>query len=235
MTSVETILAKLEAAGDRVQEAHFFLHGMERAYHFAEPFRWNLNAFLRPLKEVPQLVSVAVQNDPAIVAWHKERRWELRRDPLVHYLAEQRDFVAHQGTLIPGSSAVIGITEGRAMKMGLGHPVDPRLDSDRAMERFAQITLAQGDFLQILTLDDEDSLPAIERKWILDPFPDTELVDLCAEAWLKVAAYISDVLKRIEQPIAPPDLSCRHGFGGFRIRAYSRVGLRRKEILPISI
>ena len=61
----------IEAALDRLEEAHFFLHGLEEFYHFATQFRWHLNAFLRPLKEVPQLVTMSVQNDPELVEWHR--------------------------------------------------------------------------------------------------------------------------------------------------------------------
>ena len=46
---------KIESALDRLEEAHFWIHKMEEHYHNADPFRWHLNAFLKALREVPQL------------------------------------------------------------------------------------------------------------------------------------------------------------------------------------
>ena len=46
---------RLAAAGDRIREAHFFIHELESYYHEADPFRWHLNAFLKALKEIPDL------------------------------------------------------------------------------------------------------------------------------------------------------------------------------------
>ena len=85
------------------------------------------------------------------------------------------------------------------MKLWIGVPeVSPRVDSDKAMEGIAKALREGGDFLGILT-DDDDSLPAIERNWALTEFPDTELVDLCAKGWLKAASYFRDVLTHVQR------------------------------------
>ena len=110
---------RLYPAFDRLQEAHFFLHGLEDYYHVADPFRWHLNAFLRAIKEIPQLISMALQNRLGFPDWYGPRREALAADALVGYLAKQRDFVVHRGMLQPRSQGVIGITEGRGMRLGL--------------------------------------------------------------------------------------------------------------------
>ncbi len=68
-------LDRLSPALDRLQEAHFWLHGLEAHYHDAGPFRWYLKAFLRSIKEIPQLISMGLQNRPGFPDWfrsHKE-------------------------------------------------------------------------------------------------------------------------------------------------------------------
>ena len=96
---------RLEPTVDRLQEAHFFLHGLENYYHFADPFRWHLNTFLRAIKEIPQLISMGLQNRPGFPDWYRPKREALSADPLVGYLAQQRDFVVHRGMLKPSGTS----------------------------------------------------------------------------------------------------------------------------------
>ena len=99
---------------DRFQEAHFYLHQMERFYHEADPFRYSLNSFIRALKEVPQLVSMELQNHAGFPTWFRKKRDELRSNDLLLFLHDQRNFIVHRGTLLPASNGAIGITESRA-------------------------------------------------------------------------------------------------------------------------
>src|ERR1043166_4381867 len=182
---------------DRLQEAHFWLHGMEAHYHHADPFRWYLNAFLRAIKEIPQLISMGLQNRIGFPAWFRPHRTALDTDPLIKQLASDRDFVVHRGMLKPKSSGFLGITEGRGLKLGMGTAIDPLTDSDDAMRKYLGVALAHQDFLGLL-IDDEDSLPCVERKWGLEVFADADLVDLCATAWLRTASVLTRVLEELD-------------------------------------
>jgi hypothetical protein len=88
-----------------------------RQDRIADPFRWHLNAFLRALKEVPQITSMALQNAPGFAEWFRPQRASLSADPLVLHLADQRDLVVHRGMLKPRSIATLGITDGRVMRL----------------------------------------------------------------------------------------------------------------------
>jgi len=215
---------RLESAMDRMQEAHFFLHGLEEYYHAADPFRWHLNAFLRALKEVPQLTAMALQNVAGFPAWYRPRREALATDPLIRHLAEQRDYVVHRGMLKPSSSAMLGITRGRGIKLGMGVPLDPMIDSDSAMRRFVEAIKTNGDFLGVL-LPDDSTIPCIERHWGLPEFPKANLVDLCADAWIKVAGLLRDVYEWTGVELSEPGLSCRHDSAQLRLRVYPREKL----------
>jgi hypothetical protein len=216
---------KLSPAVDRLNEAHFFLHDLESYYHFADPFRWHLNAFLRSIKEVPALISMGLQNRQGFPAWYRPRRKALERDSLIRHLADQRDFIVHRGMLKPKSAGSIGITEGRGVKLGMGYSIDPLTDSDDAMRRYLDITRGGRDPLDLL-MEDEDSLPCVERRWGLEVFGEADLVDLCATAWLRVASLFAEVVEELNGPEFKPDLTCRHNLEGVRIRAYSREKLR---------
>ncbi len=47
----------LEASLDRWQECHWHLHQMEGNYHLPDAFRYALNAFIRAIADVPELLT----------------------------------------------------------------------------------------------------------------------------------------------------------------------------------
>ena len=212
---------KLASTIDRFQEAHMWLHTMEDYYHFADKFRWSLNAFLKALNEVPNLIGIELQNQPGFPKWFRDHRHGLKSDPLIHALSKGRDRVVHKSMLLPKSCAAVGITEGRGMKLGFGMNINPLQDSDHAMHCY----LVTGDFFDIL-MPDEDSLPCVEREWRLADF-DEELIDLCARAWLRVGVTVADVLKWLGEDVPHQSLSCRRTHQAVRFKTYRRATLRK--------
>jgi hypothetical protein len=220
----EVIYESISSSLDRFREAHFWLHKVEEHYHSAELFRWHLNAFLRATKEVPQLLMMELQVKSGFKDWFKSKRESLSNDPLFSVFSKHRDFVVHRGMLVPNSSAFVGITEGRGLKLGFRFPVHPMEDSDSGMSRFLAVTKEQGDFFGIL-VPDEDSLPCVERYWRLPDFEE-DIGDICARAWLRLGETVADVLTWLGAN--PPSLSldCRHASQEVHYRTYSRERLQ---------
>lgn len=221
---------RLEPAGDRLREAHFFIHALERFYHEADPFRWHLNAFLKALKEVPDLIGSGLQNRTGFPDWYRAKRSPVSKDPLIRLLGCKRDLVVHRGMLLPRSKGVLGLAEGAGIKLGLGVPIDPLTNSDDAMRSYIASVRERGDFLGILTIEDEDSLPCIQRRWSLDEVGDADIVDLASSAWSKVAGLMNTVVRYIGGPDLAVDLGCRHNLNGVQIRVYNRADLRAGKI-----
>jgi hypothetical protein len=223
---MENVIGKIESCSDRFQESHFWIHSMEQFYHYADPFRWHLNAFLRSLKEVPQLLQMELQNEAGFSKWFRNHRAKLASDPLISFLSKQRDYVVHRGMLIPGSKGAIGLTEGRGIKFGLSFPIHPLEDSDHAMHRYLSVSKEHGDILELLR-PDEESLPCVKREWRIPSF-DEEVLDLAAVAWLRVGETIASVLHWLG--VEPPQLSldCRHSSQQVQYKLYERNELRQE-------
>lgn len=217
---------KISAAVDRFQESHFWIHALENFYHYADPFRWHLNAFLKALKEIPQLLQMELQNEPGFPDWFREKNEKFRADLLVKYLAEKRDFVVHRGMLVPNSEAMIGITEGRGVKLGLTLPISPRDDSDDGMSNYLWHVAQARDTLGILVPDD-DSLPCVHRIWRLPRFED-EIVDVAARAWLRTGEVMNAVAEWLGEASQPLALDCRHTSQQVQFKLYSREKLREE-------
>lgn len=202
-------LDRIPASFDRFQEAHFWIHGMEAHYHHAAQFRWHLNAFLKSINEVPQLVQMELQNQPGFTDWWRETSARLRDDPLIAYFSKQRDVVVHQRMLVPKSRCAVGATELRGMKLGMGLKINPREDSAHAMHRYLAVAAERGDFFGIL-IPDEDSIPCVHRVWRLSGFED-DINEVCAQAWLRTGETMTEVIHWMGAEPPPLSLDCRHG------------------------
>ncbi|WP_238232728.1 hypothetical protein [Methylobacterium thuringiense] len=226
----KSTLDRLEPAFDRFQEAHFWIHGLERYYHEAEAFRWHLNVFIKAIKEITPLVRKALQNEIGFKDWFEPFGERLSTDPLLCKLSDNRDYIVHHGMLALESSGSLGITEGRGIKLGLSFPINPNEDSDDAMKSFIRALAVNGDFLGFLA-EDEDSLPCVERYWRL-PSIDEDIVDVCARAWLTLGETMSAVAEwcGVERPQF--NLQCRHSSQQLHFKIYNRKGLRA-EVLDI--
>ena len=92
----ELSLEKIRDVLDRHHEAHFWLHMMEEYYHAADPFRWHLNAFLKAIKEIQNLIPMSLQNEPGFKAWFAPHKKALKQHPLLSSLSSSRDFIIHR-------------------------------------------------------------------------------------------------------------------------------------------
>ena len=218
---------KISSALDRFQEAHFWIHMMEQFYHSADPFRWHLNVFIKAIKEVSQIIQMELQNEKGFAKWYKNERTNLNNDPLMSALSKRRDIIVHKGMLVPNSKAMLGITEGRGIKLGLTFPVHPLEDSDNAMDRYLHQVSKHEDFLGVLIMD-EDSLPCVQREWRLEGFEE-EIIDLCAKAWFRLGETIKNVLLWLgEKEVPNLSLDCRHSSQHVQFQLFDREVLIKR-------
>jgi len=165
-----------------------------------------------------------LQNKPGFSEWFSTRRRALSADPLFAVLSKHRDFIVHRGMLVPESTAFVGITEGRGLKMGFRFPVHPMEDSDDGMLRFLTAAKKHGDILGILE-PDEDSMPCVERHWRLSDFQE-DVGDVCARAWLRLGETVAEVLEWLGANRPSLSLDCRHASQQVHYRMYSRERLQ---------
>lgn len=215
---------RIASSLDRFQEAHFWIHMLERSYHDADPFRWHLNAFMKAIKEVPQILQMELQNEEGFSDWFRTHHQALKDDNLFGVLSKKRDIVVHKKMLVPKTRAALGITEGRDMKLGLSFPVHPLEDSDAAMRRYLHHAAENGDFLGVL-IPDDDSLPCVQRRWQLEDH-DEEVVELCSQTWLRVGKIIEKVLLWLgEEDVPQLSLGCRHSSQSVQFCLFDREQL----------
>jgi hypothetical protein len=185
---------KIEAALDRWQERHWHLHQLEGHYHDADVLRYSMNAFIRALREIPDMVNMSTQNNKEFVAWHKPVRKALEtEDPLIVQIIKHRRYIVHKSMLKPESKAYMAAIRGYTIKMQFRFYVDPFEDSDSAVNRFLEMTKENPVLLGMLAPDDVQVL-ALIREWHIEGF-DKEIITVFRHAWLRIGAYLSDIIE----------------------------------------
>ena len=114
---------------------------------------------------------------------------------------------------------MVGVTELRGMKLGIGLRAHPREDSDAVMDRFFH-ALSKHD-LEGLLVSDSDSIPCVQRTWKLDDL-DGEVVELCAEAWLRLGNTLNAVLEWLQEDVPPLSIDCLHAQEAVQFKLYNR-------------
>lgn len=199
----------IEAALDRWSECHWHIHQMEANYHTPDLFRYSLNSFIRAAKEIPQILSMELQNHNAYQSDFKLLINSLDANELLSVLHEKRNFIVHRGMLEVLSKGSVGTTEGRGIKISIPFPVAPYESTQEAYERFKEVC-RKDKFIRSLAGPDCDSWPMIRREWKIPDFPDKELLELSVDAWQLVGEVISQIVVKLGGEKLNLSFSCRH-------------------------
>ena len=205
------IFEKLESSFDRLREAEWTIDLMKMHYHSADSFRWSLNCFLRSLKEVAQIILMEIQDNPDARSLFKTIKTNLNDDELISFLFKQRDIIVHKQMLKPNSSAFVGFTKGRGLKLGFKFPLNPLEDSEIGIKKYIHFLIKskEKDFFGFLYMDPDDDCgeySCVQREWKLEEFPDTEIIDLATHAWEIVAEALFETARFLGAKLIQPKL-----------------------------
>jgi len=206
---------------DRLKEAHWFIHQMEEQYHFAERFRYSLNAYIRSLKEVRTMFQQGMQNVEGFKEWYADHKKALDEDPLLSKLGKKRDYLVHHGMLDAKSNAGCGIARGAIVKLAMSWDVHPNEDSDEAMKSFARASIHAGDQFGFFNTDDT-TRPCVEREWVMTDISDDNILDVAWAAWMTNARVISEACTWQGGEELDLTLPCRHDSKRIKLKTYDR-------------
>ena len=213
---------KIALSLDRWQEVHWQIHQIEKHYHSPEGVRYSFNALIRAAKEIPQLLSMELQNRPDYQGQIKPRLDELRADPLFSLLSNKRDYVVHRGMLDVHSSGRIGTTEGHGFKIGFAFSVGPWESSEEAYARFTEVCRSDKEKRRMMG-PDCDSWPMLQRKWVLPDLPDEDFLSIAITAWRTCGTKLSEILVHLGGEALDTELRCAHDPERVRSKEYSQA------------
>lgn len=205
---------------DRWHECHWHLHQMEAHYHEPDAFRYSLNAFIRAIADVPEMLTKNLERRDAARQVIKPKLAQLRATPLFSILHKHRNFIVHQGMLEVESQGAVYAMEGSKVKLSFPFRVEPWESSDDAYERYKQV--CRTDKVMRGLGPDCDSSPALVRTWMICEFPGRNLLEVAFDAWTLVGQLLSETVVALGGEALDLSMPCRHAPELVRIKRYSQ-------------
>lgn len=210
----------LEASLDRWQECHWHLHQMEANYHLPDPFRYSLNAFIRAIADVPELLTKNLERHESVRSAIKPQLKALKATPLFSALKARRNFIVHQGMLAVKSKGAIYTMEGNKVKLSFPFRIKTWESSDDAYERYKDACRTDKFWRGIGP--DCDSVPAVVRTWLIPQIPDRDMLEVAFDAWSLIGQLLSEALIALGGEQLDLEMPCRHDPESVRIKRYSQ-------------
>lgn len=179
---------------DKFEEAHYFFHIMMFNYHDVDVFRYNLNAFVQSLRSVTFILQSEKDKIPDFDAWYEHKRVKMKENILLKNFVEGRNIVVHSGMLRAKSNASLGLFRGRKEKLCLSSHMSPFMDSKEFLQ------FAYEHFVGFLIDEEHSSIGeqlGIRREWIVEELGDSEVADLCYQAWINIGDVVKDAHKKL--------------------------------------
>lgn len=162
----------LPSTHDRLDECHYWWHGMARNYHEPKQFRWHLGAFVQAARNVTWMLQ-AEKDTFDDFSWYEERwRPEAAANPLLRWLNETRVHVTKRGPLSASSWALMTC---------LFDEEDPRRLAGDDEGAFAFSAPEQVCTHALLRSGPSENHPhEVERYWEIQDLPEIEALEACA-------------------------------------------------------
>jgi len=174
---------------------------MEENYFDPNRFRLELNSFIQEARNVTFILQKKKSELPGFEAWYSSWQEKLKADPILRWIVDSRNRITKQGDLeIRSECNVVFMTDW----------------TDEFTRRFNANPLVPSLILakQVLSkippeLLSEESLISIERKWIDNNLPTTELLQATGHALRVLSELIYDAHVSLVDN-ASPGFKCPH-------------------------
>jgi hypothetical protein len=175
---------------DKIEEAHYFLHMAAEHYHWPDPFRWNLNAFLQALRSTTHYLEREQDQIPNFQDWYPPKRAANDRNELLSRFRKGRNVIVHEQALLAKSRAWTGAFDyGREVRVAIQADVDPLIPSDALLRRARRTEFMK---LTLRGRRSEGWQAGAEREWVVEELGDSEVTSLGLEAFHGIAEVVGE-------------------------------------------
>lgn len=158
----------------RLLDAHRLWHQAEDNYFDPDAFRTYLNATIQTLRNLTFALQSEKSNIPEFSTWYSDWQQEMRKDPVLKWLNAARVTIVHKGDLETKSVAKIKLQSYFDLAE-TEFNIEPNF-TDQEIFYY----LSNQIFLKLPKDILDDLVIEIERCWIVEEFPDTEVLDSLA-------------------------------------------------------
>ena len=173
----------------RLQEAHRLWHQALDLYAEPEGFRINLNACIQALRNVTFVLQKEHGGVPNFEHWYANWQVQMKQDAIMRWLVDARNTIVKEGDLETRSHSRVSVIDYYFPTPVFVSEMPPLLTTDMIAARLAASrnvpeALKGKAFIQV------------ERCWVVNTLPDTELLETLAHAY----GVLSNVVSKEPRP-----------------------------------
>jgi hypothetical protein len=177
----------------RLSDTHRLWHRTNESYFDPEEFRINLNSLIQTARTVTFILQKNKDKIPRFETWYASHQAAMKADPTMRWLVDARNEIEKEGDLATKSLVRVEIVASHLNEFPVmqveAHLFD---DVNSLFKKVPRYALKE----QVL----KHGLLQIERKWVHDKLPDTELLEALAHAYGVMSKIVADAHKQIGLP-----------------------------------
>lgn len=195
----------------RLSEAHTLWHRCLDDYQDPELFRTYLNAGIQALRNVTFAVQKEMRHIDGFVEWYEPWQDAMRRSPAMKWLVEARNRIVKEGDLTARSEiqarvvfdyfGAAAVAQQRAEEFDL-KPIVLRPTVLATLEDIRE-EVADREIPQFVL---DEAVVVLERRWVAEDFPSSELLNLLAYGFSFLASLVVDADVQFSATRHDPDL-----------------------------
>ena len=160
-------------AHKRILEAHRLWHQAFQYYFDPEGFRTNVNATIQALRNITFALQNNKQNIRGFDSWYKNWQEKLKNDDIMRWLCDARTEIVHKKDLAMYSSATVTI-KCYATILQATMNIPPFLSGKFILDHLTEQGIINEAHKEM------DAYAIIERRWVVDSFPQHDVLFLLA-------------------------------------------------------
>lgn len=183
----------LAEVDQRLSDTHRLWHRANDSYFNPDEFRINLNSLIQTARTVTFILQKHKDKIPKFDAWYAPHQAAMKADATMRWLVEARNEIEKEGDLATKSLVRAEIVASHLNEFPAVQ-VEAHLFDD-VKKLFAKVP---GYALKEQVL--KHGFLQIERKWVHDKLPDTELLEALAHAYGVMSKIVAEAHKQIGLP-----------------------------------
>lgn len=176
-------------AHNRLREAHIFWHEALTAYQEPELFRTKLNAVIQSLRNITWALQNEKNKCSGFDDWYQIWQDRMRDNAKLKWAHTARTIIVKQKDLEAYSIAEARVLLWTDVPL-LRLKISPFISAEQLL-----LDLVRLHVINIPESEREDTVLELERRWVVDEFPNAELLDILAEIYIFLENILIDAHK----------------------------------------
>jgi hypothetical protein len=192
----------------RLNQAHALWHEALDGYHDPKGFVAKVNLLIQTLRNVTWVLQKEIAPHAQLTGWYTEWQIRMGADPRLRWVRDTRNEIVKQRDLSAHSQARVRIVGEVLHSSGIDIDVDPGQSADE---------IVRG--LSLAALPDRarrEGTLLVERRWIVDGFPNDELLDVLARCYSVLAHIVDEAHERLDGAMSTCEESADDPCGSWR-------------------